>query len=73
MVWPWGSRKEPTVSDRICPNLRIAREELCIAQTDVTRPLHRMDLQTALDAIDRVGVFTCPDWSKHNLPSVNDE
>lgn len=48
----------------LCSALRSARERLSIAQTHAVWPGHRHDLQTCLDTVDRIGVFSCPDWSK---------
>lgn len=56
--------------DRLCASLRSAREKLCIAQTDTPEEIHRDMLQLALDVIDRLGVFYCPTWSKHDLPAT---
>lgn len=56
--------------DRLCPSLRAARERLCIAQTDAEWPGHRHRLQEALDIIDEVGVFVCPDWSRFDVPTT---
>ena len=49
------------MADRICPSLRVAREKLCIAQTDVASG-HKPMLQAALDTIDRLGAFYCEHW-----------
>lgn len=56
---------------RLCPSLRVAREKLCVAQTDAEWPGHRAQLQEALDIVDRVGAFSCPDWSKYDLPTTD--
>jgi hypothetical protein len=55
----------------VLPNLRSAREKLCVAQTDVEWPSHRRDLQQCLDSIDRIGVFLYPaEWSKYANPTT---
>lgn len=59
--------------ERICPSLRVARERLCVAQTDVKWPSQRAELQQAIDTIDRLGVFYCPDWSRWNEPLLPGE
>lgn len=57
--------------DRVLPNLRSAREKLCIAQTDMEWPGHRTQIQFALDTIDRIGVFLYPtEWSKYAEPTT---
>lgn len=61
------------MDDRTCPSLRSAREKLCVAQTDLPHATHRTMLQEALDIIDRIGVLNCPDWSKHDLPTIAGE
>lgn len=49
------------MSERIAPALRVAREKLCIAQTDMPHEAHRSDLQTALND---------PGWSRFNSPPL---
>lgn len=61
-----------TGPERLCASLRVAREKLCIAQTDVPHATHRTMLQEALDIVDRCGVLNCPDWSKYDLPDVKE-
>ena len=61
------------MNDRVCPNLRSAREKLCVAQTNVEHYAHKQWLQDALDIIDRIGVMVCPDWSCFDEPSVRGE
>lgn len=70
-----SERDEPPLDshERLCSKLRVAREALCVAQTDCVVSPHRMWLQSALDSIDRIGVFMCPSWSKHDLPETADE
>jgi hypothetical protein len=58
------------MTDRLCASLRSAREKLCVAQTDVEHASHRQWLQEALDHVDRIGVFCCPDWSRYNQPPL---
>jgi hypothetical protein len=58
------------MSERLCSKLRVAREALCVAQTDCRWSSHRQWLQEALDSIDRIGVFSCPTWSRYNDPEV---
>lgn len=55
---------------RLCPSLRSAREKLCVAQTDAEWPGHRSQLQECIDTIDRIGVFSCPDWSRFDVPTL---
>ena len=52
--------------------LHHAREALCIAQTRVLEANHRAELQIALDIVDRLGTFYCSDWSKFDMPDVED-
>lgn len=52
-----------------CADLRAARERLCRAQV-VVAPEASKQLQRALDEIDRVGVFFCPDWSRFSVPEL---
>jgi hypothetical protein len=59
-----------TLPHDLCSALRSARERLSIAQTHAVWPGHRHDLQTCLDTVDRIGVFSCPDWSKYNVPTT---
>lgn len=54
----------------LCGALHHARESLCIAQTHAEWPGHRAELQHALDTIDRIGAFSCPQWSKYDLPAT---
>ena len=61
------------MSNRICPSLRSAREKLCVAQTDLPEQQHRDELQAALDTIDRLGVFYCPNWSRFDVPPLPGE
>lgn len=56
------------VDELVVAKLRSAREALCVAQTHVAG-LHRLDLQTALDRIDLVGVWY-PGWSRHADPPL---
>lgn len=56
--------------ERLCGALRSARESLCVAQTDAEWASHRQWLQEALDTIDRIGAFSCPSWSRFDLPTV---
>lgn len=58
--------------------LRGARERLCAVQTYLgheggwlAEPL-RVNLQEAIDRIDRVGVIIDPRWSVHNEPPIGD-
>jgi len=44
-----------------------------VAQVEVAYPQHREQLQAALDTIDRLGLFYCVDWSKHNVPPLPGE
>lgn len=50
--------------------LHHARESLCIAQTHAEWPGHRARLQEALNIVDEVGAFSCPQWSKYDMPST---
>lgn len=59
--------------DRLLPNLRSAREKLCVAQTDMEWPSHRTAIGEAITTIDRVGVWYCgADWSNYNLPTTEE-
>jgi len=62
--------------DLLYRKLHGARESLCVAQVAlgdaVAANHHRKDLQTALDLIDRVGVFHCPQWSRFDVPTLPD-
>lgn len=58
-------------ADRVLPNLRSAREKLCVAQTDMQWPGHRSQIQECIETIDRIGVFLYPhDWSRYDLPTT---
>lgn len=51
-----------------------SRERLCWAQSRVEHVHHRIMLQHAIDAIDRLGVFYAPDrWSKFDEPKMPGE
>ena len=52
--------------------LHHARESLCIAQVKVPEAAHRGELQSALDVIDRLGTYYCPEWSRFDMPDVED-
>lgn len=59
------------VSGELTADLRVAHERLCRAQVKLgADAAHRDDLQTAITVIERVGVFCCPDWSSHRLPTT---
>lgn len=54
-------------------DLKGARERLCRAQTHMV-PAHRLQVQIALDTIDRLGVFYAPQqWSKYDEPPTPGE
>lgn len=61
-----------TLPTDLCGALRGARERLCIAQTHAEWPGHRDQLGEAIDTVDRIGVFSCPDWSKYDVPDVEE-
>lgn len=52
--------------------LRSAHEKLCVAQVHVETDRHRMWLQDVLDTIERIGVFSCRDWSTYREPTTED-
>lgn len=56
----------------LCGGLRVAREALCVASTHAEWPGHQAALQECLDTIDRIGVFSCPEWSKYAVPELPD-
>lgn len=58
--------------DRLYLDLKGARERLCRAQTsERMNAFHREWLQGALDLIDTLGVWYCPQqWSKFDEPPV---
>jgi hypothetical protein len=55
--------------DALYLKLKGARERLCLAQMLITEDSDRRALQTALDAIDFVGV-QLPQWSEHDRMDV---
>lgn len=58
--------------ETLCSNLRSAHEKLCVAQVHARWPGHRARLQEAIDIIEQVGSFSCPDWSKYRMPTVEE-
>ena len=56
--------------DRLYLDLKGSRERLCRAQTHIESEAHREQLQVAINAINRVGSFHCPQWSKYDLPTT---
>jgi hypothetical protein len=69
-----GSCRILADDDRFYLALKGARERLCIAQTAVTQPMHRDELQTVLDLVDRLGAYYCGDrWSKFDMPPTPGE
>lgn len=61
-----------TLPTDLCGALRGARERLCIAQTHAEWPSHRDQLGEAIKTVDRIGTFSCPDWSKYDVPDIGD-
>ena len=57
-------------ADRLYLDFKGARERLCRSQTELPQPEHRRMLQDAIDNVDRVAAFYCPQWSSYDLPTT---
>lgn len=60
----------PDDVDELYLGLKGARERLARAQVLIKLPSHRRRLQIALDEIDVVGNYQCPQWSRFDLPEI---
>lgn len=63
-------------TDELYLRLLGAREKLCQAQVllpEVGRKHYAKALDRAVDEIDRVGTFHCPQWSRFDVPDIRKE
>jgi hypothetical protein len=58
-----------SVEDRLYLDLKGARERLCRASTGLPER-HALALSGAVETIDRVAAFHCPQWSRFDMPEL---
>jgi hypothetical protein len=61
------------IPDRTYLDLKGARERLCRVQSHIRSVAHRSLLGEAIENVNRVGVFLCPQWSRFDDPELTDE
>jgi hypothetical protein len=61
-------------SDLLYLDLKDSRERLCRSQVALgpRYQAHREMLQTAIEAVDYVGSYHCPQWSRFELPDMQE-